>query len=54
MAKRQPVRHHRPRHHACRFPRAVDSAFERARVMSQAEYDALSPPEPATLYLIVG
>ncbi|BCH01257.1 hypothetical protein MesoLj131b_32560 [Mesorhizobium sp. 131-2-5] len=34
------------------FP-AVDSAFERARVMSQAEYDALTP-DPATLYLIVG
>lgn len=35
------------------FP-AVDSDFERARVMSQAEYDALSPPDSKTLYLIVG
>ncbi|MHC2791933.1 hypothetical protein ACVINZ_000945 [Mesorhizobium jarvisii] len=35
------------------FP-AVTSAIERITTLSQAEYDALSPPEAATLYLIVG
>ncbi|TGP50416.1 hypothetical protein EN873_24945 [bacterium M00.F.Ca.ET.230.01.1.1] len=35
------------------FP-AVSADFERIAKLSQAEYDALSPPDPATLYLIVG
>ncbi|MEW6630323.1 MAG: hypothetical protein AB1440_05595 [Pseudomonadota bacterium] len=35
------------------FP-AVDSDVERIVKLSQAEYDALSPADPATLYLIVG
>ncbi|MFB9979453.1 hypothetical protein ACFSQQ_14695 [Mesorhizobium kowhaii] len=35
------------------FP-AVTSDVERIIKLSQAEYDALSPPDPATLYLIVG
>ncbi|MER9167687.1 hypothetical protein NKI12_09930 [Mesorhizobium australicum] len=33
---------------------AVTSAIERITTLSQPEYDALSPPEPATLYLIMG
>ncbi|GLQ78084.1 hypothetical protein GCM10007881_16000 [Mesorhizobium huakuii] len=35
------------------FP-AVTSDVERIIKLSQAEYDALSPADPATLYLIVG
>ncbi|TIT36187.1 MAG: hypothetical protein E5W65_10510 [Mesorhizobium sp.] len=35
------------------FP-AVNSDFERIAKLTQAEYDALSPPDAATLYLIVG
>ncbi|TGP55773.1 hypothetical protein EN868_11665 [Mesorhizobium sp. M2D.F.Ca.ET.225.01.1.1] len=38
---------------AADFP-AVNSDFERIAKLTQAEYDALSPPDPATLYLIVG
>lgn len=35
------------------FP-AVTSAIERITTLSQAEYDALSPADATTLYLIVG
>lgn len=38
---------------AADFP-AVTSDVERITKLSQAEYDALSPPDAATLYLIVG
>ncbi|WP_095201648.1 phage upper tail fiber protein [Mesorhizobium carmichaelinearum] len=38
---------------AADFP-AVTSGVERIVNLSQAEYEALSPPDAATLYLIVG
>ncbi|WP_446720462.1 phage upper tail fiber protein [Mesorhizobium sp. 131-2-5] len=41
------------RHRYCRFP-GRHIGDRGITTLSQADYDALSPPEPATLYLIMG
>jgi hypothetical protein len=39
---------------AADYPAVRSGDFERIVKCSQSEYDLLSPPDPATLYMIVG